>query len=195
MKQTSRRSKTRFTAATAEEPTPTDFSAPYSLLMCVLWYAFLKHGGIRLSDPQDWTVSNSPGAAMFLEVSNEEVLWSLQASGPAFIGLKGWKHKDDFYIKREVLMRHVCLAVKGNKLWKVVVLEFLWANVTSCPNELTGGCDKSNRYWSTGIVCWQGAEPSSQWRIVCFKSTSCCFCQFSTEGLLRVKNECAAASS
>lgn len=55
----------QFTAAAAEEPTPTDFSAPYSLLMCVLWYAYLKHNGIWLRDPQDWTKSNSLGASMF----------------------------------------------------------------------------------------------------------------------------------
>lgn len=58
---------------------------------------------------------------------------------------------------------------------RVVVLQSLWANVTSCPNELTGYMIKVTsilKHWYCLLTeCWT----SPQWRIVCFKSTSCFF--------------------
>lgn len=96
-------------------------------------------------------------------------------------------------------MRHTCLAAKRQQIMK----EGLWFENSSEQmllhvqmNEL-GDMIKVTLILKHWYCLLTGCLTSSQWRIVCFKSTSCFFflfffCLFSTDGLLKVKIECAA---
>lgn len=75
----------------------------------------------------------------------------LRATGPAVIGLKGWKRKDEFYKTKQQKKREQSVNETRVWLWKatnyerkVVVFESLWASVTPRPSELTAGRDESN---------------------------------------------------
>ena len=76
----------QFTAAAAEEPTPADSSVPYSLSMCVLWYAYLKHVGQEIPktglNPTPWV---HPRFKRFL------MRKGCDPSGPLVQLLSGWK--------------------------------------------------------------------------------------------------------